>query len=203
MTPYDLLRALTLDFSAKPDSPTVNLSGQKEKFVNEINELLELVDINYDGLISREEFLFMLQLLETPLPKFKIAFRMFDLDGNGMLDIDEFKKVLNSQGVLHQLHHPSQPATSTISKSVRVPDVWKRKGLLSSWFGRDGSKKLSFEEFAQFLSELQHTVLRIQFDTYDRTKEGEMSPHDFAFIIFSVSLSNKFFSPSIPNFSTL
>ena len=46
-----------------------------------------------DNLISFSEFLFLLTALVTPTFKFEIAFRMFDQDGNGTVDLSEFSKV--------------------------------------------------------------------------------------------------------------
>ena len=37
--------------------------------------------------------MFILMLLTTPRRNFEIAFRMFDLDGNGVVDAQEFEKV--------------------------------------------------------------------------------------------------------------
>jgi hypothetical protein len=45
------------------------------------------------GLISYDEFLFLLAALSAPPRQFQLAFRMFDLDGNGVVDIEEFGRV--------------------------------------------------------------------------------------------------------------
>ena len=37
--------------------------------------------------------MFLLMMLTTPRRNFEIAFRMFDLDGNGVVDAQEFDKV--------------------------------------------------------------------------------------------------------------
>lgn len=55
------------------------------------------------GLISYDEFLFLLAALSAPPRQFQLAFKMFDLDGNGVVDIEEFGRV--------QLAVQSQTAT--------------------------------------------------------------------------------------------
>lgn len=47
----------------------------------------------FGGYINYEDYMFLLMLLTTPRRNFEIAFRMFDLDGNGVVDAQEFDKV--------------------------------------------------------------------------------------------------------------
>ena len=47
----------------------------------------------FGGYINYEDYMFLLMLLTTPRRNFEIAFRMFDLDGNGVVDAQEFEKV--------------------------------------------------------------------------------------------------------------
>lgn len=48
---------------------------------------------NLGGYINFEDYMFILMMLTTPRRNFEIAFRMFDLDGNGVVDSSEFEKV--------------------------------------------------------------------------------------------------------------
>ena len=45
------------------------------------------------GVISYDEYLFLLSALSAPPRQFELAFKLFDLDGNGVVDITEFGKV--------------------------------------------------------------------------------------------------------------
>ena len=45
------------------------------------------------GYINYEDYMFLLMMLTTPRRNFEIAFRMFDLDGNGVVDAQEFAQV--------------------------------------------------------------------------------------------------------------
>lgn len=46
----------------------------------------------FGGYINQEDYMFLLTVLTTPKRNFEIAFRMFDLDGNGVVDAAEFDK---------------------------------------------------------------------------------------------------------------
>ena len=50
-------------------------------------------DGSRSGLISFDEFLFLLTVLSASPRQFELAFKMFDLDGNGVVDINEFAQV--------------------------------------------------------------------------------------------------------------
>jgi Ca2+-binding EF-hand superfamily protein len=46
-----------------------------------------------NGLVSYAEYLFLLTALTKPRRQFQIAFLMFDRDGNGIVDKEEFQAV--------------------------------------------------------------------------------------------------------------
>jgi Ca2+-binding EF-hand superfamily protein len=52
-----------------------------------------LPDGEGSGLISYDEFLFLVTALSASPRQFELAFKMFDLDGNGFVDIGEFVQV--------------------------------------------------------------------------------------------------------------
>lgn len=60
--------------------------------------MMEKVDINNNGLVDFSEF--MVANLEkenaVQVEKLKIAFEMFDIDGNGIITLDEIKEVLGT-----------------------------------------------------------------------------------------------------------
>lgn len=62
----------------------------------EVNELIERIDVDGDGEINYSEFL-MASLNRAAMlssERLEVAFRMFDLDGNGELTIKELKNML-------------------------------------------------------------------------------------------------------------
>ena len=96
MTASDFVRAITpYNYSENAD---VGLHGSKfnadPKITQSLQNILESIDENNDGLISFSEFIFFTTLLSIPAKYFKIAFNLFDADGSGSIDIHEFKSVM-------------------------------------------------------------------------------------------------------------
>jgi len=58
-----------------------------------------MADTDGDGLISYPEYLFFLTLLATPPEHFAIAFQMFDTDRSGVLDLDEFQAMMDTEAM--------------------------------------------------------------------------------------------------------
>ncbi|XP_009333472.1 PREDICTED: calcium uptake protein 3, mitochondrial [Pygoscelis adeliae] len=95
MTPYDFIQAVTND-EPKRAKKWRSLSKQ------ELNQILMETppvwkgssklfrNLNEKGVISYTEYLFLLCILTKPHAGFRIAFNMFDTDGNEMVDKKEF-----------------------------------------------------------------------------------------------------------------
>ncbi|XP_064917085.1 calcium uptake protein 3, mitochondrial isoform X4 [Columba livia] len=95
MTPYDFIQAVTND-EPKCAKKWRSLSKQ------ELNQILMETppvwkgssklfrNLNDKGVISYTEYLFLLCILTKPHAGFRIAFNMFDTDGNEMVDKKEF-----------------------------------------------------------------------------------------------------------------
>ncbi|EDQ88675.1 uncharacterized protein MONBRDRAFT_32612 [Monosiga brevicollis MX1] len=111
------------------------------------------------GLISYEEFLFLLTALSSPPRQFELAFKMFDLDGNGVVDLVEFAQV--QQAV--QAKHPVGKRLPMTDCGLVNADVLQRSPMLQRFFGSRGNKKLTFEAFRQFMDEVQEDILRLDF----------------------------------------
>ncbi|KAL8207378.1 UNVERIFIED_CONTAM: Calcium uptake protein 3, mitochondrial, partial [Gekko kuhli] len=95
MTPYDFIQAVTNE-EPKQTKQLRTLSKQE---LNQI--LLETPpvwkgssklfrNLHEKGVISYTEYLFLLSILTKPHAGFRIAFNMFDTDGNEMVDKKEF-----------------------------------------------------------------------------------------------------------------
>ncbi|KAL8126094.1 hypothetical protein AgCh_013396 [Apium graveolens] len=59
------------------------------------SEFFMLFDTNNDGLISFSEYIFFVTLLSIPESSFSVAFKMFDLDNNGVAAADDANFGLN------------------------------------------------------------------------------------------------------------
>ncbi|CAM6083928.1 unnamed protein product [Calypogeia fissa] len=181
MTPTDLMRAVVPVFP--PTDSAVIREGQLqgERSPGELScapsAFFMLFDINNDGFISFPEYIFFQTLLSIPEKEFRAAFKMFDLDGNGLIDRDEFKEVMRRfrertrQGLAHQ---------NTLYSNFNVSTSIDNGGMMELFFGKDGRKQLPHEEFEKFLRHLHDEILRLEFAHYDYKQTGTISAHDFA-----------------------
>ena len=74
------------------------------------------------GLISFSDYIFLLTVLSTSRRHFEIAFKMFDLNGDGNVDAKEFEVVTNlmkSQSSMGARHRDHQNTGSTFKVRSR------------------------------------------------------------------------------------
>lgn len=139
--------------------------------------LFMLFDTDCDGLISFSEYIFFVTLLSIPESSFSVAFKMFDLDDNGEIEREEFKKVMalmrtyNRQGACHK---------NGLRTGLKVHNSVENAGLVEYFFGRDGNQKLQHDKFVKFLRELHDEIVRLEFDHYDYMSRKTISSKDFA-----------------------
>jgi len=143
-------------------------SSAKGKISN-VPDFIRFADLNSDSLISFSEFSFFTTLLSLPEEHFRIAFQMFDLNGDGIISKNEFKKIIQ---VLR--------AESTLGsqQSTRKKDLEKSR-IFSHFFGPDGTKELTYEEFEGFLKSLHQGVQQLEFSRYDAKGRGKISARAF------------------------
>ncbi|CAA6672626.1 unnamed protein product [Spirodela intermedia] len=153
MTPGDLMRQLSLEGYLRGEPQPGELHCAPSEF-------FMLFDTNSDGLISFPEYIFFVTLLSIPESSFSVAFKMFDVDNNGEIDKEEFKKVM------------------TLMRSGRPVEDG---GLVEYFFGKDGSRHLKHDKFVQFLRDLHEEIIRLEFAHYDCKSKGTISAKDFAF----------------------
>ncbi|XP_010244879.1 PREDICTED: calcium uptake protein 1, mitochondrial-like [Nelumbo nucifera] len=200
MTPADLMRAVVPVFPPSESNRVREgyLRGERrgERTPGELycapSDFFMLFDTNSDGLISFAEYIFFVTLLSIPESSFSVAFKMFDLDDNGEIDREEFKKVMalmrthNRQG---SRHRDGLRTGFKIGKSV------ENGGLLEYFFGKEGKSCLQHEKFVKFLRDLHYEILLLEFAHYDCMSQGTISAKDFALsMVASADMShiNKF-----------
>ncbi|XP_007953145.1 calcium uptake protein 3, mitochondrial, partial [Orycteropus afer afer] len=156
------------------------------------------------GVISYTEYLFLLCILTKPHAGFRIAFNMFDTDGNEMVDKKEFlvritvygyyfvtDSVLKTDGeeLVSRSYwdtlrrNTSQALFSDLAE--RADDITclvADTTLLVHFFGRKGKAELNFEDFYRFMDNLQTEVLEIEFLSYSNGM-NTISEEDFAHIL--------------------
>ncbi|XP_031713764.1 calcium uptake protein 3, mitochondrial isoform X3 [Anarrhichthys ocellatus] len=177
------------------------------------------------GVISYTEYLFLLCILTKPHAGFRIAFNMFDADGNEMVDKREFlvlEEIFRKKKVRKEIaedpqrfalrslqlygQRTSQPHSvlDKDSQHVEARGMWDvlRRGtsqvlfsdlteqvdektettLLVHFFGKKGKAELKFEDFYEFMDNLQTEVLEIEFLSYSKGL-STISEEDFARIL--------------------
>nr|CAB3447225.1 unnamed protein product [Digitaria exilis] len=195
MLPTDLMRAVVPVFP--PSESKIVREGRLrgERHPGELHcapsEFFMLFDTNDDGLISFSEddmsrhlakylslwYIFFVTLLSIPESSFNVAFKMFDLDHNGEIEKDEFKKVMtlmrsyNRQGAAHR---------DGLRFGRNVGQPVENGGLVEYFFGKDGNKHLHYDKFSSFLKQLHDEIVRLEFSHYDVKSSKTIPVKDFA-----------------------
>ncbi|XP_021757837.1 calcium uptake protein, mitochondrial-like [Chenopodium quinoa] len=182
MTPGDLMRAVVPVF---PPSESNYVRGgylKSEKSPGELqcapSEFFMLFDTNNDGFISFPEYIFLVTLLSIPESSFSVAFKMFDLDHNGEIDKQEFKKVMDLMRTYNRQGRQHSDGRRFGLKVSSIPV--ENGGLIEYFFGKDGNQALHHDRFVQFLRDLHLEIVRLEFAHYDHKSRGTISARDFA-----------------------
>ncbi|CAF3813699.1 unnamed protein product [Rotaria sp. Silwood1] len=207
MTPDDFLRSITPGLK-QPDGLELD-KFQRYDFRVDLWEKLEHLnthlyysELNSDQtsiferiggkqcLITFSDYIFLVTLLSTPKRCFQIAFQMFDLDGNGNFDFDEFTKLKNlirEQTTIGQKHRDHSTTGNILRETSTVNQYF---------FGENLDQLLTIEKFLQFYEQLQYEILQLEFHRAtkcpnDKTRMTEL---DFAMSLLAYSgLSDKHF----------
>ncbi|XP_070395283.1 calcium uptake protein 3, mitochondrial isoform X2 [Dermacentor albipictus] len=192
MTPEDFLESLT-ESEPRPRLHRHHLSKK------ELEHMLDQTparkygstklfrDLRERGIISYTEYLFLLSVLTKPQSGFRIAFNMFDTDGNQRVDKQEFLVVLQilvaalffkKSGKLGIFADVPPDIENSESKDYNIVDTT----LLVHLFGKKGSDTLKYDDFHRFMDNLQTEVLELEFTEFSRGMPT-ISEVDFARIL--------------------
>jgi Ca2+-binding EF-hand superfamily protein len=192
MTPNDFIRSITpgtmqpqeygLDLFRTVSMETVNKEGLG--LVDDPNSVFNR--LGHSGLISFSDYLFLLTILATPMKHFEMAFKMFDLNGDGEVEYDEFETVqavlLNATAV--GTRHRDHVINGNVASSVDG-------ALAEHFFGPNKDRKLTIDKFQEFHQRLNTEIMAMEFNRYNPVG-GAISERDFAHMIVShASLSKQ------------
>ncbi|XP_043212650.1 calcium uptake protein 1 homolog, mitochondrial-like [Amphibalanus amphitrite] len=130
------------------------------------------------GLISSRITSFT--IMSTSSRQFEIAFQMFDFNGDGDVDSEEFEKVSalirqqTSVGARHRDHNTTGSTFRGINSA-----------LSTYFFGPKLDKKLTIEKFLDFQSQLQREILCLEFRRKQPNEEGRLREVDFADLLLA------------------
>ncbi|XP_061376407.1 calcium uptake protein, mitochondrial isoform X2 [Gastrolobium bilobum] len=192
MKPADLMRAVVPVFPPS-ESHLVRdgcLRGERSPghLLCAPSEFFMLFDINSDGLISFKEYIFFVTLLSIPESGFSVAFKMFDVDNNGEISKEEFKKVM---ALMRSHHRQGVHHRDGLRIGLKVNDSVENGGLVEYFFGKDGKGCLQHDKFVNFLRELHDEIVRLEFAHYDYKSQKTIPAKDFALsIVASANMSD-------------
>lgn len=149
------------------------------------------------GLISYSEYLFLLCVITKPKSNFRIAFNMFDRDGNEKVDKREFlvvtqifqrgsepKKTISENETQKNFDQKFEHRESKLMNSMKAIDLsdFVETSLLVHLFGPKGKKELEFGDFQKFSNDLQREILEIEFNEFSKGM-NKISSIEFAEIL--------------------
>ncbi|XP_041838122.1 calcium uptake protein 3, mitochondrial-like isoform X3 [Melanotaenia boesemani] len=186
MTPQNFIESVTMS-EPRNKRPWRSLTKQElEKILSDTPPVWRgssklFRNLRERGIISYTEYLFLLCILTKPHAGFKIAFNMFDADGNQMVDKREF---LVLQEIFRKKNEKKgRKGDAEKSAQLRSDDnITIDTTLLVHFFGKKGKAELTFDDFYRFMDNLQTEVLEIEFLTYSKGMTT-ISEEDFAKIL--------------------
>ncbi|XP_074152968.1 calcium uptake protein 1, mitochondrial isoform X1 [Sminthopsis crassicaudata] len=189
MTPQDFVRSITpnekqpehlgLDQYIVKRFDGKRISQEREKFADEGSIFYTLGEC---GLISFSDYIFLTTVLSTPQRNFEIAFKMFDLNGDGEVDMEEFEQVqsiIRSQTSMGMRHRDRSTTGNTLKPGLC-------SALTTYFFGADLKGKLTIKNFLEFQRKLQHDVLRLEFERQDPVN-GRITERQFGGMLLAYS----------------
>ncbi|KAM7408945.1 hypothetical protein PAMA_002594 [Pampus argenteus] len=158
----------------------LKIAQEREKFADEDSIFFTLGEC---GLISFSDYIFLTTVLSTPQRNFEIAFKMFDLNGDGEVDLEEFEQVqsiIRSQTSMG-MRHRDRSTTGNTLKTAGCSSA-----LTTYFFGQDLKGKLTISSFLEFQRKLQHDVLKLEFERNDPV-DGRISERQFGGMLLAYS----------------
>lgn len=109
-------------------------------------------------------------MLAKPDAEYEIAFRLFDEDGTGTINYDDFQRLYNQN-----------------KGTDSIPFDWNSEWASLYVGSRKRRHDITYPQFSQMLRGLQGERIRQAFHIFDKDKDGYIDPEDFRRIILEVA----------------
>ncbi|XP_052792835.1 calcium uptake protein 3, mitochondrial-like isoform X4 [Mya arenaria] len=202
MTPQDFLESVTEDVPRHTNNGSSARIGRSKLSKDEVEKWLYSTpnrrrgskslfrSMHNKGLISYTEYLFLLCVLTKPQSGFRIAFNMFDTDGNQIVDKKEFlvleslfgKPVESGKGAEKKSDSSEERKFTVDGREIGSVMPIQDTTLLVHFFGRRGNDVLKYEDFHKFMENLQTEVIELEFLEFSKGMQT-ISEEDFARIL--------------------
>ncbi|XP_065933629.1 calcium uptake protein 3, mitochondrial isoform X2 [Magallana gigas] len=192
MTPQDFLESVTEEMPrpriGRASLADGEVAGWLKRTPNRRYGSTKLFRNLHDkGLISYTEYLFLLCVLTKSKSGFRIAFNMFDTDGNQIVDKKEFL-VLESFFTLPPQERKFVPREQKkLQALLNSVEPVQDTTLLVHFFGSKGRDVLKYEDFHSFMENLQSEVIELEFLEFSRGL-ATISEEDFARILLRYTM---------------
>uniref|UniRef100_A0AAY5ED26 Mitochondrial calcium uptake family, member 3a n=1 Tax=Electrophorus electricus TaxID=8005 RepID=A0AAY5ED26_ELEEL len=195
MTPQNFIESVTMS-EPRHKKPWRSLTKQElEKILSDTPPVWKgtsklFRNLRERGIIAYTEYLFLLCILTKPHAGFKIAFNMFDADGNQMVDKREFlvlQEIFRKKNEKRGRKGDTEKSAQLVRRHRDGLHVWESVDLFCllsppPFTLLKGKAELTFDDFYRFMDNLQTEVLEIEFLNYSRGMTT-ISEEDFARIL--------------------
>lgn len=132
--------------------------------------LFAVADRQRKGRVTLSDWSTFDNLLSKPDAEYEIAFRLFDIEGTGYVNFENFRKMyMDARG------------------PQSLPFDWNSEWACLYTGGRNKRHNMTYPQFSQMLRGLQGERVRQAFQYFDRNGDGYIEPEDFQVIILGTA----------------
>jgi solute carrier family 25 (mitochondrial aspartate/glutamate transporter), member 12/13 len=132
--------------------------------------LFHVADRKRTGKVTIQDWSNFENLLSKPDAEYEIAFRLFDVDGVGLVNFSDFKKIYDEN-----------------KSEDSLPFDWNSEWASLYLGAKNKRHTLTYPQFSQMLRGLQGEKVRQAFLYFDKNNDGYIEPEDFQRIILETA----------------